>query len=199
MKIEILRDSQSVAQKAAAIIVDAAWEAVTARGMFVMAVSGGHTPWLMLRALADAGLPWPAIHIVQVDERVAPAGDADRNLTHIIESLLDHAPLQTQQISAMPVELPDLQTAAANYANALREVAGVGARPGASRSGSGRSHGLARAGRPGPGSRERGCRAERAVSGLAANDVNLPDSKSCPACPVGRHGDREGRDVESIA
>jgi 6-phosphogluconolactonase len=54
MKIEILQDSQSVAQKAAAIIVDEAWEAVTARGMFVMAVSGGHTPWLMLRALADA-------------------------------------------------------------------------------------------------------------------------------------------------
>ena len=43
----------------------------------------------MLRALAATQIPWPAIRIFQVDERVAPAGDADRNLTHIKDSLLD--------------------------------------------------------------------------------------------------------------
>jgi len=124
MNIEVLNDSSSFAQRAAAVIAGEARAAVAARGFFVMAVSGGHTPWEMLRKLADAGVPWPAIHVVQVDERVAPAGDPDRNLTHIRECLLDHAPLLPKQISAMPVEAADLGDAAAQYSRTLQELAG---------------------------------------------------------------------------
>jgi len=69
-----------------------------------MAVSGGRTPWPMLRDLALEDLPWNAVHVVQVDERTAPAGDPDRNLTHLHESLLDHAPLPPTQIHPMPVD-----------------------------------------------------------------------------------------------
>src|SRR5215469_14199721 len=58
------------------------------------AVSGGHSPWEMLRALAGEDVPWDAVHVVQVDERIAPAGDPDRNLTHLHESLVEHAPLR---------------------------------------------------------------------------------------------------------
>ena len=125
MNIEVLTDSTSVAKRAASIIAEEAWEAVAARGFFVMAVSGGHTPWLMLRGLADLGMPWPAVHILQVDERVAPAGDTDRNLTHIRENLLDRTRLLHEQISAMPVESTDLQAAVARYGNTLREIAGT--------------------------------------------------------------------------
>ena len=89
-----------------------------------MAVSGGHTPWLMLRALAGEDVPWESVHVVQVDERVAPAGHPDRNLTHLRESLLEHAPLGPEQIHAMPVESPDLEAAATRYALTLREIAG---------------------------------------------------------------------------
>jgi 6-phosphogluconolactonase/glucosamine-6-phosphate isomerase/deaminase len=64
-----------------------------ARGRFTLAVSGGRTPWLMLRALAEDDIPWQSMHVFQVDERVAPAGHVDRNLTHVCESLLEHAPL----------------------------------------------------------------------------------------------------------
>jgi 6-phosphogluconolactonase len=90
-----------------------------------MAVSGGHTPWLMLRALADEDVPWADMHIFQVDERVAPEGHADRNLTHLRASLLEHAPLPTRQIYAIPVNLSDLQTAAAQYAAELEHIAGA--------------------------------------------------------------------------
>jgi 6-phosphogluconolactonase len=107
MKIEIMDTAGAVAQKAAAIIAEEARLAVNARGRFVFAVSGGHTPWLMLRELATADVPWPAVHIVQVDERVAPAGDPDRNLTHLRESLLDRAPLSAAQVHPMPVESAD--------------------------------------------------------------------------------------------
>src|SRR5438270_1619173 len=124
MNIEVLDSPASVAQRAAAIIAADARAAVAAYGRFVMAVSGGQTPWLMLRALGTAEVPWPAVHVFQVDERVAPDGDPDRNLTHLRESLLDHAPLHPEQIHDMPVESPDLETAAAQYAATLREIAG---------------------------------------------------------------------------
>src|SRR6266478_731772 len=124
MNIEVLDSAGSVAQRAAAIIAADARAAVAARGRFLMAVSGGQTPWLMLRTLAAADVPWPGVHVVQVDERVAPVGDPDRNLTHLHESLLDHAPLVPEQIHAMPVESPDLEIAAAQYASTLRQIAG---------------------------------------------------------------------------
>jgi 6-phosphogluconolactonase len=122
MKVEVFSDADAVARQAAALIATEARAAVTARGRFVLAVSGGHTPWAMLRALSNEDLPWPSVYLTQVDERVAPAGDPDRNLTHIRESL--HVPLPPEQILAMPVEAPDLQGAVARYAASLQEIAG---------------------------------------------------------------------------
>src|SRR5262249_9782246 len=98
MKIEILADAGAVARKAAEIIAAEARAAVAARGRFVVAVSGGHTPWQMLRALASENVPWAGVHVAQVDERVAPPEDTDRNLAHLRESLLAHAPLNPEQI-----------------------------------------------------------------------------------------------------
>jgi 6-phosphogluconolactonase len=122
MRVEVFADAESVAQQAAALIAAEARAAVAARGRFVIAVSGGHTPWVMLRALSGEDVPWQNVYMAQVDERVAPAGDPDRNLTHLRESL--QAPLRPEQILAMPVEAPDLEAAAARYAATLREVAG---------------------------------------------------------------------------
>jgi 6-phosphogluconolactonase len=124
MKIEVLPDADAVARAAAKFIAAEARVAVAERGRFVMAVSGGHTPWQMLRALAQEDVPWESVHVVQVDERVAPAGDPDRNLAHLQESLLEHAPLRADQIHAMPVESADLEDAAKRYAVTLGEIAG---------------------------------------------------------------------------
>ncbi len=122
MKVEVFADADAVARQAAGLIAAEARAAVAARRRFVVAVSGGHTPWAMLSALSREDVPWPNVYVTQVDERVAPAGDPDRNLTHIRESL--HAPLRPEQILAMPVEAPDLQAAVARYAATLQELAG---------------------------------------------------------------------------
>ncbi len=116
MTIEVLADADAVARAAAATIAADARAAVAARGRFLMAVSGGHTPWVMLRELANEQVPWKDVHVFQVDERIAPAGDPDRNLTHLRASLLEHAPLPPEQIHAMPVEMPDSEAAAKQYA-----------------------------------------------------------------------------------
>ena len=124
MEIRILPDAETVALEAAKVIAAEARAAVAARGRFVMAVSGGKTPWQMLRALANESVPWPEVHVIQVDERIAPAGHADRNLTQLRESLLSHAPLSENQIHAMPVEETDLESAAAAYARTLAQLSG---------------------------------------------------------------------------
>jgi 6-phosphogluconolactonase len=124
MNVEVLADAESVANEAAAVIAQEAWLAVAERGRFVMAVSGGHTPWLMLRALAAEQLPWDRVHVVQVDERVAPAGHPERNLTRLRESLFEIAPLRPRQIHAMPVDALDLEASPGRYVVALHRVAG---------------------------------------------------------------------------
>jgi 6-phosphogluconolactonase len=125
MEVEVFADDESAARAAAKRIVAESLAAVAARGRFVMAVSGGHSPWIMLRILAKEELPWERVHVFQVDERIAPIGHADRNLTHLQECLLGHAPMRPEQIHAMAVELPDLEAAAAQYGSILREIAGT--------------------------------------------------------------------------
>jgi len=124
MQIQVYANAESVALEAAKLIAEEARSAVAARGSFVMAVSGGKTPWIMLRDLVQDEVPWSGVHVLQVDERVAPEGDPDRNLTHLRESLLEHAPLRPEQIHAMPVEASNLEAACMRYAMTLDEIAG---------------------------------------------------------------------------
>jgi 6-phosphogluconolactonase len=124
MKVQIFSDADAVAKAAAQFIASEARASFGARGRFTMAVSGGKTPWQMLRSLTNEEVPWKNVHVMQVDERIAPAGDTDRNLTHLQESLLSHAPLSPEQILAMPVEEKKLEAAVASYAATLRQIAG---------------------------------------------------------------------------
>ena len=126
MNEEVLEDDGSVARRGASIIAADAREAVAARGHFLFAVSGGRTPWQMLAALTGEDVPWAAVHLFQVDERVAPAGDPDRNLTHIRESLLGRVAMPPRNLHAMPVEgdAKDLRAAAGRYAADLDLIAG---------------------------------------------------------------------------
>jgi 6-phosphogluconolactonase len=124
MNIEVYTDANAVALAAAKLIAKEARDAVATRGKFIMAVSGGKTPWVMLRDLAKEDVPWKGVHVVQVDERVAPEGDPDRNLTHLRESLLEHAPLHPDQIHAMPLESENLEAACAEYERILKTIAG---------------------------------------------------------------------------
>lgn len=125
LPLETLPDASAAAEQAARRIAARAREAVAARGRFILALSGGTTPRQMLLELAAQDVPWPALRIVQVDERVAPRASADRNLTLIEETLLAHAPLEPAQVLAMPVQAGDLARAARDYAAQLEQFAGT--------------------------------------------------------------------------
>jgi 6-phosphogluconolactonase len=111
-------DAAAAALATAGMIADRARAAVDERGAFTLAVSGGTGPWQAFRLLADADVPWEAVEIFQVDERVAPPGDDDRNLTHLEQSL---PPAAVARLRPMPVEADDLEAAAAEYAALLPE------------------------------------------------------------------------------
>lgn len=124
MQIEVLANDDAVAKAAAGVIADAARKAVAERGVFTLAVSGGKTPWAMLRDLASEEVPWSQVHVFQIDERIAPEGDPDRNLTHLHESLLGNAPIPKENIHAMPVNSADPMEGAKEYEQTLREICG---------------------------------------------------------------------------
>jgi 6-phosphogluconolactonase len=127
MHLNMYPDEDTVAAKAAAFIADEARASVRARGRFTLAVSGGRTPWIMLRSLAREDMPWDRLELFQVDERVAPTGHTDRNLTHLHESLLIHvsSALRAEQVHVMPVSVADLHAGAGAYAQTLQEFAGT--------------------------------------------------------------------------
>jgi len=124
MHTDILDSSDAAAAAAAAFIAKAAHKSIKERDLFAFAVSGGHSPWVMLRELGKEDLDWSKVHVFQVDERIAPQGDDDRNLTHLQESLLSTAPLDPTHIHAMPVDSKDLNDATSLYAELLGSVCG---------------------------------------------------------------------------
>ena len=110
-----LPDAAALASRAAVVVAGLATSSVAQHGRFRFAVSGGHTPWAMFAELTEQDLPWSSIEIFQVDERVAPDGDPDRNLTHLHQAL-DGVPAR---VHAMPVTDADLEAAADTYAGRL--------------------------------------------------------------------------------
>ena len=110
--------------RGAELVADALRTAVAARGRATVAFSGGTTARPLLTALVAADVPWSVTDVLQVDERVAPGGHPDRNLTALRRHLVDHIPLPADRLHAMPVEAEDLDGAAAAYAEVVHEVAG---------------------------------------------------------------------------
>jgi 6-phosphogluconolactonase len=118
MVTRAVADPEEAAREAARVIEMAALPAIRERGQFNFAVSGGKTPWRMLELLSEGSLPWSRVALFQVDERIAPSGSPERNLTNLILSL----PLSCQaSIRPMPVGAQDLDAAADSYAYSLPE------------------------------------------------------------------------------
>jgi len=111
--------TDDVAAAATAHIVDKLRHLTNLGQTATIALSGGSTPWVVFEQLAQVDLPWEQVHIYQVDERVAPAGDPDRNLTNLRSTLLDHVPAV---MHPFPVEEPDLEAAMQRYAEELPAV-----------------------------------------------------------------------------
>ena len=108
--------AKQAARAAADLIAAALRAAISTRGTASVAFSGGQTPTAMLEALAVLPLPWQLTHVFQVDERVAPEGDAARNSTALRNALLDHVNTNPH---LMDVTASDLIESAQRYADVV--------------------------------------------------------------------------------
>ena len=178
-----LADPAAVAAAGAAFVAERARAAVAASGSFHFAVSGGHTPWAMFAELAAQQVPWDAVVIYQVDERVAPPDDPDRNLAHLRQAL-GPAPAQ---VRAMPVNESDLEAAAAGYATSLPEhfdLVHLGLGP------DGHTASLVPGDPVLDGHRPPG-RPHPALPGPGADDADLPGAGTGPPDPLAGHWQRQ--------
>jgi len=122
MKIELFPSANQVAEGAASYLEQLIRETLTQKKTFSMAISGGRTPWEMLKILSKAPLPWTRINLFQVDERIAPDGHADRNLTQLFQAI-EGSPMVTRlHIFPMPVTAEDLETGSKDYAELIHEI-----------------------------------------------------------------------------
>ena len=118
IRVEVLPDSESADERAAELIAEAVRREISEGRRFAWAISGGKSPVPMFRRLGALELPWHLIDTWQVDERIAPPGDPDRN-----RSLQERA-LPAEALDGvrwMPVEDDDLESAVARYAATLPE------------------------------------------------------------------------------
>ena len=110
LALEVAPDATAAAQRVGSLAAARAREAIEAGGLFTLALS--KVSRSLLAAFVGAAPEWTATLVYQVDERVAPAGSADRNLTAIVAAL---PPEAVASLRAMPVEAPDLEDAARLY------------------------------------------------------------------------------------
>jgi 6-phosphogluconolactonase len=123
-------NATALARRAADFFVEHALQAVAARGVARIAISGGSTPKAAFATLGEQGeewrerMPWDKLELWWVDERCVPPDDAESNYRMTREALLDHVPLKPEQIHRMEGELePD--DAAARYEAELRKSFGL--------------------------------------------------------------------------
>jgi 6-phosphogluconolactonase len=116
-------DLSELSQAAAEIVLEDC-QRVLASGdaRYTLGVSGGRTPVSMFDALTGLPIPWSYVHVVQVDERVAPRGSADRNFTQLTDHLLDCVEIPPENVHPMPVEDANLASACRQYEDELQRA-----------------------------------------------------------------------------
>jgi 6-phosphogluconolactonase len=114
--LEVEPDADAATRQVGSLVAERAAAAIAERGAFTLALSRARRE--LLAPLVRAAPPWEATAVYQVDERVAPAGTPERNLTAILAVL---PAVAVDSLRPMPVEAPDLDDAARLYEDALPE------------------------------------------------------------------------------
>jgi 6-phosphogluconolactonase len=125
MRIQVLATPEAAAERAADWLRIEIGRASAQRGRCLIALSGGRTPWRMLRELRGLHVHWHDLQVFQVDERVVPENDERRNARQIADLLIAPTALHAAQFHAMPVERSDLGAGAQEYARLLTEHGGT--------------------------------------------------------------------------
>ncbi len=122
-EVLVFHDLEALSLSAAERLGAAAREAVSERGRFSIALSGGHTPRRLYELLAEGGaakLPWERIHLFWGDERFVPPDDPASNFAMVKEALLKRIAIPPGNLHPVPTGLGSPFEAAAAYEEELR-------------------------------------------------------------------------------
>ena len=128
IELRRLTTPQDLFQAAAEEVIHAATSAITERGRFTIALSGGSTPknlYTLIAANASASLPWDRMFFFWGDERHVPPDDPDSNYRMAKETLLSKVAIPPANIFRIPAENPDASAAADAYEQTLRKFFAV--------------------------------------------------------------------------
>lgn len=127
--IDVASDAEDLARRAVDLFVQAASEALAARGIFCAALSGGQTPGRFFRLLGAApeakALPWERIHVFWVDERYVPPDSEASNYKLAADTFLGIVGIPPENVHRIPTEYEDINDAVRVYERAIREVFGL--------------------------------------------------------------------------
>jgi 6-phosphogluconolactonase len=123
--VELFANGMEIARRAAADVVRIAGDAVAARGVFTIALSGGSTPKVLYALLAEHpslrnSLPWDKMKVFFGDERHVGPGHADSNFQMATDAMLSKVPFRPHQVHRIKGEYPDTAQAAAEYEEVIR-------------------------------------------------------------------------------
>ncbi|MCI0534860.1 MAG: 6-phosphogluconolactonase [Verrucomicrobiales bacterium] len=121
----VYRDAAEVVRAAAQQLVELAREFTGRDGKFAVALSGGKTPQLLYRRLASpefrAHVDWSKVHLFWGDERPVPPDSIESNYGLAHREFLTHVPIPTGNVHRMEAERPDLDRAAREYEDVMRQ------------------------------------------------------------------------------
>ncbi len=123
-EVRRLSTPQELFQAAAEDILHSATDAITRRGRFTFALSGGSTPrnlYTLIAANASGSLPWPEVFFFWGDERHVPPTDPESNYRMVNETLLSKVPVPPTNVFRIPTEDPDASAVADAYEKTLQK------------------------------------------------------------------------------
>ena len=124
--IDILRDPEALARRAADVLLEAA---KATEGRFAIVLSGGSTPRRLYELLAQApyrdSFPWDRTHIFWGDERFVPHSDTRSNYRMTEEALLSRAPIARSSVHPIPTDGMTPEDAARAYERTLKSFYGA--------------------------------------------------------------------------
>ena len=124
--IQVLADAEDLARRALQVLLDVARTAIEARGVFRVAIPGGHTPRRLFEMLAQSAearsLPWDKVHVFWTDERYVAPDHEESNYRLAADTFLTRVPIPDQNVHRVATDLPAPCDAARSYEQTLREV-----------------------------------------------------------------------------
>jgi 6-phosphogluconolactonase len=125
-KIEIVPDAQSLAHRSLELFIEAARRAITAKGSFRIAISGGHTPKRFFGLLGDSveakTLTWDKIYLFWVDERYVAPDSEQSNFKLAADTFLAKVPIPRDNVYRIFTEYKDIKLAAREYGKIISVV-----------------------------------------------------------------------------